>query len=232
MVAEHGLLTAVDAAFGSTGRGMAPWADPHPDRSPLEAEYSRLTNSSKWRIIGARADASVVALVDARLATVGPSAEVRWRDPRNGDLTHRAGRAASSRALPLVVARSRLGYVGDAGVTLGVGDPAVYVTWAPALRVRSLRQRFQDVLDELDAHMLGIVSGAFLRLSSGDREITVTDDGSWRGSNLTHHDLNRVLADATGWDEVAGASWLRPAREAPFVEHQVPHYDLTRSSVV
>ncbi len=191
---------------------MTSWADPHPDRSPLAAEYSRLTDASKWRIIGARADAWLVALVDAGLAKVEPSAEVRWGVPP-GTVISRTERAVprAAGAIPLVVARSRLGEVGDAGVTLGVGDPAVCVTWLPHCGCDACDSGSQDVLDELDAHVLGIVSGAFRRLSSGDREVTVIGNGGWRGSNLSHRDVRQVLADATGWDEVAGTSWLDPA---------------------
>ncbi len=215
VVAEHELLAAVDAAFEATGRGMASWADPHPDRSPLAEEYSRLTDPSKWRIIGARADAWVVALVDARLAKVERSTEIRWRT-LPGTVVSRTDRVVprAAGALPLVVARSRLGAVGDAGVTLGVGDPAVCVTWLPQCGCDACDSGSQDVLDELDVNMLGIVSGAFRRLSSGDREITVIGDRRWSASGLSHHDVNRVLADATGWDEVAGASWLHPAMRA------------------
>jgi hypothetical protein len=65
------------------------------------------------------------------------------------------------------------------------------------------------VLDELDTHVLGVVSGAFRRLSSGDRTITVVADDRWRTSGaFERRDVDAVLADPTGWDEVAGTSWL------------------------
>jgi hypothetical protein len=67
VVAEFELLAAVDAAFAVTGRGLIPWPHPHPDRAPLDEEYSRVLDAAKWRIIGARAEAWLVALVDAAL---------------------------------------------------------------------------------------------------------------------------------------------------------------------
>ena len=36
------LLDAVDAAFEQTGAGFARWPAPHPDRAPLDEEYSRI----------------------------------------------------------------------------------------------------------------------------------------------------------------------------------------------
>lgn len=210
---ERNLLAAVDLAFEVTGRETASWADPHPDRSPLEAEYSRLTDASRWRIIGARANAWGVALVGAGLARLERGAEVRWR-VSPGTVISRTDRIVprAAGALPVAVARSQLGDVDDAGVTLGVADPAVCVAWFPECGCDACDSGSQDVLDELDAHMLGIVSGAFRRLSAGGGEITVIGDGGWRASNLSRRDtVERVLADATGWDEVAGASWLHDA---------------------
>src|SRR4051794_31632987 len=58
------LVAAVDAAFAFTGRGLLRWADPHQARSPRDEKYSRVTNPAKWRIVGARADAWLVALAD------------------------------------------------------------------------------------------------------------------------------------------------------------------------
>jgi Family of unknown function (DUF6226) len=210
MVTEHDLLAKVDAAFEVTGRGLASWPDAHPGRSPLDEEYSRLTNPSRWRILGARADAWLVAVVDGGLAEVEPSAAVRWRVPPRTVISrtdHVAPYAAG--ALPLALARSQLGPVDDAGVTLGVGDPAIAVAWFPDCGCDACDSGSQDELDNLDAHILGIVSGAFRRLSAGNREITVIGEGGWTASGLpARYDVDAVLADPTGWDEVAGTSWL------------------------
>ena len=73
------LLASVDAAFEVTGRGLVPWPAPHPDRSPLDEEYSRVTDPGKWRIIVARADAWLVAVAEDGLAVDDPGASVLWR---------------------------------------------------------------------------------------------------------------------------------------------------------
>lgn len=192
---------------------MLPWPDPHPHRAPLDEEYSRVTDAKKWRIIGARADAWVIVLVEAGLAKVERRAEVAWGVAPTTVISRTdrvIPRAAG--ALSLVIARSRLAEIADAGVTLGVGDPALCMAWFPHCGCDACDTGSQDVLDDLDAHLFGIVSGAFRRLSSGRSEITVIGDGRRSASDLPPGaDLARILADPTGWDEVSGASWIRPS---------------------
>ena len=67
----------------------------------------------------------------------------------------------------------------------------------------------QDELDRFDDHMLGIVSGAFRRLSDGGRKITVIRGPGWSASGrFKRHEVEAVLADPAGWSELAGKSWL------------------------
>ena len=205
------LLAAVDAAFEITGRGLAQWPDPHPDRSVLDEEYSRLTDAGRWRIIGARADAWIAALVEAGLAAVERDPTIRWRvNPKT--VISRADRIVpvAVGALPFIVGRSQIGDVVDAGVTLGVGDPAVCVTWFPDCGCDACDSGSQDELDHFDSYVDSIVSGAFRRLTAGDREITVIGEGSWSASGeFGRHEVGTIIADPSGWDEVAGTSWLR-----------------------
>jgi Family of unknown function (DUF6226) len=210
VVAEFELLAAVDAAFAVTARGLIPWPDPHPDRSPLDEEYSRVLDAAKWRIIGARAEAWIVALVDAALAVIERDASVRWRAEPGPDIS-RTDRVVglAEGALPLIVARSRIGDVDDAGVTLGVGDPASCVAWFPGCGCDACDSGSQDELDELDRHVAAIVSGSFRRLTDGKRQITVLDEHGWSASGLFgRHQVEAILADPSGWDELAGTSWL------------------------
>jgi hypothetical protein len=210
VVTEIELFEAVDAAFEITGRGLAPWPDPHPDRSPLDEEYSRLIDPHKWRIVGARADAWLAAVADLGLAAVQPDAEVQWATQPSTEIS-RIDRATphAAGALPLVVARSSLGTVDDAGVTLGAGAPAVCVAWFPHCGCDACDSGSQDVLDDLDAHVLSVVSGAFRRLTSGNRQITQIREGRCSASGLSaSSDIHAVLANPSGWNETAGSSWL------------------------
>lgn len=213
VVTEQELLDAVDEAFAVTGRDLAPWPDPHPDRRPREEEYSRLSDPTRWRIVGARADAWVVALRAAGLAEVERNAPIRWEAPP-GTVLSRADRLVPHAvgALALIVARSRLGPVDDAGVTIGVGDPGVVITWIPDCGCDACDSGSQDVLDELDEAIVGVVSGAFRRLASGDRVITVLGADRWSASSggsgrFGRGEVAEILADPTGWREVSGAPW-------------------------
>jgi hypothetical protein len=204
------LLAAVEAAFVETGRGLPAWTNPHPDRAPLEEEYSRLIDPGKWRIVGARADAWLSTLAEAGLAEIEQDTDVSWDLPPGTIVTrtHRAMPRAAG-ALPVVVARSRLGAVDDAGVTLGVGDPAVLLAVIPACGCDACDSGSQDVLDELDEYVLGVVSGAYRRLWKGDREITVIAGVRWSASGLfARGEVDAVLRRPDGWHELAGASWL------------------------
>lgn len=207
------LVATVERAFTQTSAGLARWPDPHPDRSPADEEYSRLLDPAKWRIVGARADAWLVALVDAGLAVVEPDAAITWRT-KPGPVISRAERAVplAAGALPLIVAHSRLGEVDDGGVVLGIGHPAACITWFPDCGCDACDSGSQNELDHLDAHLVGIVSGAFRRLSDGTREITVIGDGGWSASGrFARREVDAVLADPDGWNELAGTSWLNPA---------------------
>jgi hypothetical protein len=209
VTATEDLVAAVEAAFEVTSRGLASWADPHADRSPLDEEYSRVSDPAKWRIVGARADAWMVALEGAELAGVERDVGVRWREPAGPTITstdrlvpHVAG------ALPLVVARSRIEDVDDAGLTLGVGDPAQCITWIPECGCDACDSGSDNELAVVDAHVLGVVTGAFRRLSRDDRSITILGDDGWSASGLRSRDVGPILANPKGWRELSGRSWL------------------------
>lgn len=170
-----------------------------------------MSDPAKWRIIGARAEAWLIALVDAAVATVERNATVRWRaDP--GTEISRTDRVVplAAGALQLVVARSRLGDIADAGVTIGLGDPAIRVAFFPDCGCDACDSGSQHELDRLDEHLLGIVSGAFRRLTRGGREISTIGDAGWGATGMFRPgQVEAILADPSGWDEVSGTSWIR-----------------------
>ena len=209
VITAHELMAAVDAAFSETGRGLTGWPDPHPDRSPRNEEYSRVTDPHKWRIIGARAGAWLVALADTNLAEIESDTAIPWQVPLTTIVTctdRAVPRAAG--ALPLVVARSRLDAVDDAGVTLGVGDPAVRLAVIPDCGCAACDSGSQDALDELDEHVFGVVSGAYRRLSKGNREITVISSGRWNASGrFGRGEVATILSRPDGWHQLSGRAW-------------------------
>ena len=169
-----------------------------------------MTDPHKWRIVGARADAWLVALAEAGLAEIEFDTEISWDvpPPTTVTRTHRA-RPLIASAIPLVVARSRLGDVDDAGVTLGVGDPAVRLAVIPCCGCDACDSGSQDALDELDEHVLGVVSGACRRLWRGDREITVSSGQRWSASGeFGRREVEAILRQPDGWNELTGTSWM------------------------
>jgi Family of unknown function (DUF6226) len=210
------LQAAVEVAFVATGSRSPPWPDPNPDRSSVPDEaYSRLTDPAKWRILGARTDAWLIALVQAGIATVEPDATATWATPP-GPVISRRERAMplAVGALPLVVAHSRIGAVDDAGLVLGVGDPAECINRFPDCGCDACDSGSQLELDHLDAHIVSVVTGSLRRLSDGGRVITVLGPDSWSASDFhpagprIGRQVESVLADPRGWHELRGRSWL------------------------
>ncbi|MCY3632071.1 MAG: DUF6226 family protein [bacterium] len=184
------LVAAVDAAFVETGRGLSGWPDPHPDRMPLDEEYSRLTNPQRWKILIARVEAWLEALVAAGLAET-EEAFVVWREPPRVTVsrTFRAVPQAPG-ALPLVVAWKRFEEIGWPAVVLGVGDPAEVVAVIPDCACDACDSGSQVVLDELDEYILGVVTGAYRRLWRGRRKITVYSDDQMSRSGFERRRVN------------------------------------------
>lgn len=159
------LLVEVDAAFAVTARGLRQWDDPHPDRMPLEEEYSRVLDPAKWRIIGARVDAWAGGLVAAGLATMERDVTIDWIDSPGTDL-QRADRLVPTRsgALPIVFARSRIEGLDDTGVTIGAGDPAATSAVIPDCGCDACDCGSGSEIGRVDRHVGGIIRGRFRHL--------------------------------------------------------------------
>lgn len=172
------LVGAVEAAFEVTARGLIRWDDPHPppERAVREEEYSRVTDAGKWRIVGARVEAWLQAL-DGRVS-VERDAAVEWEEPPGPVVTRvDVVRPAVPGGLPLVVGRSRIGDVDDAGVVVAVGLPAVVVHRVPDCGCDACDSGSADVIAEIDSWLGAIVDGSFRHLSSRLGTITVRGDG-------------------------------------------------------
>lgn len=169
-----------------------------------------MTDPFKWRIVGARAEAWLVALAEAGVADFETDTEISWDTPPTTIVTC-ADRAVprAAGALPLVVARSQLDAVDDAGVTLGVADPAVRLAVIPDCGCDACDSGSQDVLEELDEYVFGVVSGTYRRLWKGDREVTVISGGRWNASGrFDRGEIATLLARPDGWHQLSGRSWI------------------------
>ena len=112
-------------------------------------------------------------------------------------------------ARPLVVARSQIGDVPDTGITLGWGDPAILVALFPDCGCDACDGGAQLDLDSVDDRIAGIVSGRYRRLTRGDRQVSAETGYGWSATGeWDFGEIEAVLADPTGWQELSGASWL------------------------
>jgi hypothetical protein len=210
MTSHDDLIAHVDDAFVVTGAGTPQWPDPHPDRQPLDEEYSRVTDPAKWRIIDARAEAWIVALTEAGLATVEREVEARWQE-HPGTVVAAVDRVVPGRegALAITLAASAIDGVPACGLTFGLGDPAVCIGWLPDCGCDACDSGSRNELEQLDRWVAGVVLGSFRRLTRGDQVITVFDDSGWQATNISGRGgkVQRILADPRGWHELRGRAW-------------------------
>lgn len=206
------LMRAVDAAFARRDPTLVGWPDPHAaHRDPLPEEYSRVTEAAKWRIIRARADAWVGSLVDLHLAearSVAPTA-IDWVEAPVTRLTS-ASRVEpfATGALPLIVARGRIENVPDAGITLGLGEPAQCVGWFPHCGCDACDSGSEPELETLDDLLTAIIGGGYRRLTRGDRVVVqLPGVGGSAAGEFEPGEVKRILADPRGWRELRGAPW-------------------------
>jgi hypothetical protein len=173
------LLPAVEQAFELTSRGLTRWGDPHPppDRVVADEEYSRVTDPAKWRIIGARVDAWIDVLVAAGAATVERDVPMEWAEPP-GPIVTRTDlvRPGVADGLPLVVGRSRIDTVDDAGIVIAVGLPAMAVCAIPDCGCDACDSGSGDVIEQVDTWLGGVVRGELRHLVRSRSTITVISD--------------------------------------------------------
>lgn len=204
------LREAIDHAFRTTSQDLRSWPAPHPDRAPLDEEYSRQLDPGKWRIVLARAEAWCIAAVELGLATLERDVSVRWVSDRDRPYS-RVDRLVpnAAGAIPLVVGYLTIEDAGFSAVDLAAGDPAVLIAVEPPCGCEACDSGSQDALDQLDEHVLGVISGQFRRLTKRDRTIVVESAHSWSASGeFQTEEIEAVLTDPSGWREVSGSSWL------------------------
>lgn len=145
------LERAVDDAFARTARGLSRWPAPHPDRMPLDEEYSRVLDPAKWRIVPARVEAWCEAAVEVGVATLERDVGVRWAKD-SGARYRRTDRLVPRAAggLTLVLAYSGFDCEAVNAVTIAISDPAVAVGLSPDCGCDACDSGSQNELDHLD----------------------------------------------------------------------------------
>jgi hypothetical protein len=195
------LRQAVAEAFAVTGATTPSWPDPHPDgQAPLEEEYSRCLNPGKYRILVTRLDAWVQALTELGLGVVDEVQDLdqAWRDGPVDDV-HRGVwvRPVRAGAVPLLLGFQTMDDVPDAGVVLGAGEPAALLVSQPDCGCDACDDGSDYLLDEIDDHVLAVVSGTLVHVA-GKRGTIVATESGWtgEGSLAGVRDIEKVLAQA------------------------------------
>jgi hypothetical protein len=207
------LLSSVDAAFEVTGATTRGWPDPHPDRDPLEEEYSRCLDQAKYGILQTRLDAWRQVLTARGLVQVSEIAATEWvgqsRPPqeRPSEL-HFVPTAADG--LILVAATT---IVNDApfGLDLGVRSlegPSAYLASLPDCGCDACDSGSADLLGQLDRCMISIAQGGVIHARSGAGSVTRNLDGwsaSGRGKDTWLDPSLRAVKNVRRW---SGTPWV------------------------
>jgi hypothetical protein len=197
------LRAAVDAAFAVSGASTPPWPAPHPDREPLEEEYSRCLDPYKYRITHSRADAWLRALVELELAALRevPTSGL-WRDQRDHGQRVPPDRAvllepAKADALALLLVYRDVRDAFCASVVVGAGYPAVSTGQSPSCGCDACDGGSTEVLEELDEAVERVVTGDWIHLRAPGVDVSGTPTGySASGDDLSRVDVPALLAEA------------------------------------
>lgn len=220
------VCSAVADAFAETGAATPDWPDPHPDRQPAEDEYSRCLDPAKYQIVGARAEAWLRALTGLGLATVARVEDLgaarRDDPPRGAPMMTRARWVRPHRpsAIPLLVCFRSFEGVPDNVVSLGAGEPAVEIASAPDCGCDACDSGSTDLLEELDDHVLDVISGAFVHVRTRHGVAQGRRNG-WSASGFGERGLvEQVLSDARAGRSrhpvLRGACWWKAAAGGQF----------------
>lgn len=181
------LLASVDRAFEVIGATTPGWADPHPDRSTHEEEYSRVTDVGKYRILDSRVEAWAEVMTDAGIATaLDVQAEPWIGECRPPDQHSRVRRLVptASEGLHLLFATTLV----DGrpfGLDLGIcrdGEMPVLLTRVPGCGCDACDSGSADLLSELDGCVLTVARGGVVHARRGQDLASRTVDG-WSTAN-------------------------------------------------
>lgn len=221
------LRAQVEAAYGPLG--LPSWADPHPDRTPLDDEYSRVTDAARYVIVHARARLWAQVLeqaLGARVEPVPPMPDVPGTADRR-DVVDRGVVLTSPTpgTLPLLLLErdvpSDSGDVPLAVLHVAVVRPDVVVESQPDCGCDACDSGSSDLLEAVDRAVSSVVGGPFVTLrGAGWRAQWHPDGGSAGSDGARTHDfrelmeLCRRLADGErpelprGTEAFVGGSWL------------------------
>ena len=166
-----------------------------------------MTEPERYRLLAARADAWVEAVVAAGLGEaedVDPGS-VTWVEARHRPRSRTTVVRGRPGTQPVVVANLQ----DETFVQVGVGDPAEVLELQPDCGCDACDTGSADLLDTVDDAFVLALGGGVLVVREGDRVVRRTLDG-WSSSGVS--DAERWLDDAAAGRRtdgvVAGEPWL------------------------
>ena len=193
------LTAAVDRAFVATGAGLAPWPDPRPDgRPPSEEEYSRCPDPGKYRLLLARADAWVAALVELGLGLDREVPAAALREVRGGRRPTRAALVEphADGALPLLVLSWHEEPGTAARVEVQVAGTGLLVAAAPDCGCDACDDGSDSQLQALDEAIASVPAGEWLHLDVPGASITARGDRWSAEGRIRAREVDRLVAEA------------------------------------
>lgn len=214
------LTDAVESAFAITGAATPPWSAPRPPMAePRDEEYSRCLEPAKYRILAARAEAWVSALVELQLGDAEELTTRRsiWRREPEHPSLRRVVRVRPRRAgaVPLVLGFGGFDGVEDNIVVTGAGEPAVVLDRSPDCGCDACDDGSAPLIEAFDDQVRNVVGGTLVHVDAPEGPITVRSDGmSWAGaydSRRVEEIVREARAGRSPYDVVLGAAWSRYA---------------------
>ncbi|HHU09538.1 MAG TPA: VOC family protein [Intrasporangiaceae bacterium] len=199
----HVLLPTVEEHFADRDPALATWPAPHPERAPLEEEYSRCLDPGKYRIIAARARAWTAALAERGIAEVSDTDGTLTITPHAPD------------TLPVQVRFTGFDGVDDSGVQIVATGSGATITQLPVCGCDACDDGSAPLLREIDDTFLHLIDGGVLHIADRrGRTVTTTLDGWAASGRFRDGEPERWIADVDAgradrrWVVTRGKPWI------------------------
>lgn len=205
----HDVVAHVRRRFEAGSAADVRWINPHENRDVAPEEYSRVSDPSKYRLVGARATAWIKTLTELQLARAEKVTAPSWvhgpADARAVLLT-----PEGDAALSILVVLGPMEGVEDAVISIGVGTPPVSIGMQPDCGCDACDFDSDDLLTSIDEMFITVMDGTLIYAEDKDWTLTVGVNGwSAQGSEDFGELVARAQSGASvGRRMITGSAWL------------------------
>lgn len=210
----HDVVAHVRRRFEAGSAADVRWSNPHENRDVAPEEYSRVSDPSRYRLVGARATAWIETLTELQLARAEKVTAPSWvhgpADARAVLLT-----PEGDAALSILVVLGPMEGVEDAVISIGVGTPPVSIGMQPDCGCDACDFGSDDLLTSIDEMFIAVMDGTLIYAEDKDWTLIVGVNGwSAQGSEDFGGLVARAQSGASvGRRMITGSAWL--PRECP-----------------